>query len=144
MLLGKKTLLTASLAFAFALVTRNVAAQDLNSVLAKLDAAATNFHSTSANFEFDSYQTDPVPDTDVQKGTVYYDRKSGADCADGRTSMKTTASLFPKSSSFQAANSSFTKSLLTRSRAQKRPANTKAICCSASAPAAKIFRKNVM
>jgi len=75
MLLGKKTVLTASLAFAFALVTRNVVAQDLKSVLAKLDAAAPNFHSTSADFQFDSYQTDPVPDKEVQKGTVYYARR---------------------------------------------------------------------
>ncbi len=75
MLLRKKTLLTALLAFAFALVTRNVVAQDLNSVLAKLDAAAPNFHSTSADFQFDSYQTDPVPDKQVQKGTVYYARR---------------------------------------------------------------------
>ena len=75
MLLRKKTLLTALLAFAFALVTRNVVAQDLNSVLARLDAAAPNFHSTSADFQFDSYQTDPVPDKQVQKGTVYYARR---------------------------------------------------------------------
>jgi outer membrane lipoprotein-sorting protein len=75
MLLRKKTLLTASFAFAFALVTGNVVAQDLKSVLAKLDAAAPNFHSTSADFQFDSYQTDPVPDKEVQKGTVYYARR---------------------------------------------------------------------
>ncbi len=41
---------------------------------AKLDTAAANFHSTSADFEFDSIQTDPVPDKEVQKGTVYYER----------------------------------------------------------------------
>lgn len=75
MLLGKKTLLTVSLALAFALAPRNVVAQDLKSVLAKLDAAAPNFHSTSADFQFDSYQTDPVPDKEVQKGTVYYARR---------------------------------------------------------------------
>lgn len=44
------------------------------SVLAKLDTAAANFHSTSADFEFDSIMTDPVPDKEVQKGTVYYER----------------------------------------------------------------------
>jgi outer membrane lipoprotein-sorting protein len=51
------------------------AADDLDTVLRKLDAAAARFKSTAADFEFDSIQTDPVPDKDVQKGTVYYDRK---------------------------------------------------------------------
>ncbi len=51
---------------------------DLNGVLAKLDAAAARFKSTSAEFEFDSIQTDPIPDKDVQTGTVYYDRKGNA------------------------------------------------------------------
>ncbi len=51
-------------------------AQDpaLAAVLAKLDAAAKDFHTTTASVEFDSIQTDPVPDTDVQKGTAYYQR----------------------------------------------------------------------
>ncbi len=74
----KKTLVAASLALFFAPVTPKIAAQDLKTVLAKLDAASANFHSTTADFEFDSTQTDPVPNTDVQKGTVYYDRKNGA------------------------------------------------------------------
>ncbi|MGB8030313.1 MAG: hypothetical protein WCF30_11680 [Terracidiphilus sp.] len=47
-------------------------AEDLDGVLAKLDAAAKNFHTTTASFEFDTVQTDPIPDTDVQKGAVYY------------------------------------------------------------------------
>jgi outer membrane lipoprotein-sorting protein len=51
---------------------------DLKSVLARLDAAALNFRTTSADVEFDSIETDPIPDTDVQKGVVYYERKSGA------------------------------------------------------------------
>ncbi|HEY1646387.1 MAG TPA: hypothetical protein VGF96_00275 [Terracidiphilus sp.] len=50
------------------------AADDLNSVLSKLNAAAANFHTTSADVEFDTVQTEPVPDTDVQKGAVYYQR----------------------------------------------------------------------
>jgi outer membrane lipoprotein-sorting protein len=74
MFLGRKILLTASLALFLAPFTPNIAAQDLKTVLAKLDAAAPNFHSTSADFEFDSYQTDPVPDKEVQQGTVYYAR----------------------------------------------------------------------
>ena len=51
------------------------AAGDLKTTLAKLDAAAAKFRSTTADFEFDSVQTDPVPDTEVQKGTAYYQRK---------------------------------------------------------------------
>jgi outer membrane lipoprotein-sorting protein len=74
MFLRKKTVITASLALFLWPMALSLAAQDLKSVLAKLDAAAPNFHSTSADFEFDSYQTDPVPDKEVQKGTVYYAR----------------------------------------------------------------------
>jgi outer membrane lipoprotein-sorting protein len=47
-------------------------------VLRQLDQAAANFHSTSADFEFDSVETDPIYDKDVQKGTVYYERKGNA------------------------------------------------------------------
>ncbi|HUB29027.1 MAG TPA: hypothetical protein VL967_04990 [Terracidiphilus sp.] len=47
----------------------------LQKVLHELDVAAANFHSTTADFEFDSIMTEPVPDKDVQKGTVYYERK---------------------------------------------------------------------
>jgi outer membrane lipoprotein-sorting protein len=71
---GKKTLIVALFVFLFASTAPKIAAQDLKTVLAKLDAAAANFHSTSADFEFDSIQTDPVPNKDVQKGTVYYER----------------------------------------------------------------------
>ncbi len=34
-------------------------ADDLASVLRKLDAAAKDFHTTAANFEFDTIQTEP-------------------------------------------------------------------------------------
>ena len=44
-------------------------------VLRQLDEAAKGFHSTSADFEFDSVSTDPVYDKDVQKGVIYYERK---------------------------------------------------------------------
>jgi outer membrane lipoprotein-sorting protein len=53
------------------------AADDLSAALSKLDAASASFHTTSADVEFDTAQTNPVPDTDVQKGVVYYER-SGA------------------------------------------------------------------
>jgi outer membrane lipoprotein-sorting protein len=49
-----------------------------DAVLRRLDVAAANFHSTSADFEFDAVETDPIPDKDVQKGTVYYERKGNS------------------------------------------------------------------
>lgn len=60
--------------FSAMLPTRAFAAGDLKATLARLDAAAARFHSTAANFEWTSVQTDPVPDKDVQTGVVYYQR----------------------------------------------------------------------
>jgi outer membrane lipoprotein-sorting protein len=71
---GVKGLLLASAALLFAVTSPHLAAQDLKTVLSKLDTAAANFHTVSADFQFDSFQTDPVPDKDVQKGTIYYQR----------------------------------------------------------------------
>jgi outer membrane lipoprotein-sorting protein len=51
-----------------------VAADDLENVLSRMDAASAKFHTTSADVEFTTAQTKPIPDTDVQKGTVYYKR----------------------------------------------------------------------
>jgi len=53
-------------------------ADEKDKVLRRLDVAAANFHSTSADFEFDSVTTDPIPDKDVQKGKVYYQRNGKA------------------------------------------------------------------
>jgi len=53
-------------------------AEDVNSVLRKLDAAAAKFQSTSADFKAESVTTDPIPETEVQTGTVYYERKGGS------------------------------------------------------------------
>ncbi|MGP8251604.1 MAG: LolA family protein [Terracidiphilus sp.] len=55
-----------------------VAAQDLQSVLNRMDAASAKFHTTSADVEFTTAQTKPIPDTDVQKGTVYYKREGSS------------------------------------------------------------------
>jgi|CZKF01.1.fsa_nt_gi outer membrane lipoprotein-sorting protein len=52
--------------------------KEKDKVLRRLDEAAANFRSTSADFEFDSVETDPIPDKDVQKGTIYYERKAGS------------------------------------------------------------------
>jgi outer membrane lipoprotein-sorting protein len=54
------------------------AADDKDKVLDRLNTAAANFHSAAADVEFDTIETDPVPDTDVQKGVVYYERKGTA------------------------------------------------------------------
>lgn len=68
------TLLLAFAGFLFALPSPHLGAQDLKTVLSKLDTAAANFHTVSADFQFDSIVTDPVPDKTVQKGAVYYER----------------------------------------------------------------------
>lgn len=58
-------------------LSRSASADDLKQYLQRLDAAAKDFHTTTAAFEFDTIQTEPVPDTDVLKGTVYYQRSGG-------------------------------------------------------------------
>jgi outer membrane lipoprotein-sorting protein len=78
--LRSKSIFAAALLLGFLSCRAALAAtqDDLKSVLDRLNVAAANFHSTSADFEFDSIQTDPIPDTDVQKGVVYYERKNDA------------------------------------------------------------------
>jgi outer membrane lipoprotein-sorting protein len=49
----------------------------LESVLKKMDAAASNFRTTQADFGWEQYQK-VVNDKDTQKGTVYY-RRAGKD-----------------------------------------------------------------
>ncbi|HTW81285.1 MAG TPA: hypothetical protein VME23_17185 [Terracidiphilus sp.] len=49
-------------------------AQNLQSVLSRMDAAAAKFRNTSADVEFSSI-VPPIPDPEVQKGTVYYQRE---------------------------------------------------------------------
>ena len=49
----------------------------LESVLKKMDAAASNFRTTQADFVWEQYQK-VVNDKDTQKGTVYY-RRAGKD-----------------------------------------------------------------
>jgi outer membrane lipoprotein-sorting protein len=55
-----------------------VAPDEKEKVLRQLDEAAKNFRSTSADFQFDSVETDPIPNTDIQKGKVYYERKGNS------------------------------------------------------------------
>jgi outer membrane lipoprotein-sorting protein len=72
------------LAIAVALVcissqaARAAAPDDLKSVLDRLNGSAANFHSTSADVEFDDITTAPIEDKDVFNGVVYYDRKGTA------------------------------------------------------------------
>lgn len=77
MSLREKLIAAAALA-CMALPMRAHAADDLQRVLHDLDVASASFRSTSADFEFDTYQTDPFPEKDTQKGTAYYERKAGA------------------------------------------------------------------
>jgi outer membrane lipoprotein-sorting protein len=79
----KRKLVVAALMAALLLAARMAIAAPADekakdAVLRRLDVAATNFHSTSADFEFDAVETDPIPDKDVQKGTVYYERKGNS------------------------------------------------------------------
>lgn len=75
----KSKLLVAAALLSIALPVRSAfAADDLARVLHELDVSAAGFHSTSASFQFDSYQTDPIPEKDTQKGTAYYERKGTA------------------------------------------------------------------
>lgn len=77
-------------------------AEDKASVLAKLDTAARGFHTTTATVEFDSIQTDPVPDKDIMTGTAYYERNSHFEMAvhftthisDGRSQPTAKAYIF--------------------------------------------------
>lgn len=73
-----KLTLLAVLAVVFCTALPARAADPLDAVLHQLDAAAARFHTTSADFVFESVQTDPIPDTDTQKGSVYYERKGSA------------------------------------------------------------------
>jgi hypothetical protein len=77
-----KLKLVCAAALALAIVPARAATatpqDDLKSVLDRLNVSAAKFHSASADVEFDTIETDPVPDTDVQEGVVYYDRKDGA------------------------------------------------------------------
>ena len=78
MSLSKKLALFAALSITLLLVRPTSAADDVQRVLHELDIASANFHSTAADFQFDTYQTDPFPEKDTQKGTVYYERKGPA------------------------------------------------------------------
>jgi outer membrane lipoprotein-sorting protein len=71
----RKLVFAASMMLFLLPVRAAFAADDLDKVLRRLDAASANFHTTSADFEFDTVTTQPIYDKDVQKGTAYYKRE---------------------------------------------------------------------
>ncbi len=73
----KSTLVLFAVLVAAVLPAQRARAGDLTTVLEKLDAAARDFHATTATFEFDTIQTDPIPDKDVMTGTAYYEHRDG-------------------------------------------------------------------
>lgn len=78
--MGNKIFLAALIALFLApsMTPAASATEEKERVLRKLDASAANFHATSADFQFDTVMTEPIPEKDVQKGTVYYERKGSA------------------------------------------------------------------
>lgn len=70
----KQILVAIPLMLMFATVD-HLRAQDLKSVLAELDASSGRFQKASADLEYQNVMTDPVPDTEIQKGAIYYLRK---------------------------------------------------------------------
>jgi outer membrane lipoprotein-sorting protein len=76
MMLSRKLFFAAAIVLAMVPARSAFAADDLQTVLRKLDTASANFRSTSADFEFDTVTTVPIFDKDVQKGIVYYKRDS--------------------------------------------------------------------
>ena len=56
----------------------SAAPDEKEKVLRRLDEAAKNFRSTQADFQFDSVETDPISEDDVQKGAVFYERTGSA------------------------------------------------------------------
>jgi outer membrane lipoprotein-sorting protein len=54
-----------------------LAADDLATVLSKLDAASAKFKSAQADIISENTQTQPIPDTDTQAGTILFEREGG-------------------------------------------------------------------
>jgi len=64
--------------FALAVAARPAfAADDLDKVLAKLDASAAKFNSAQAQIVWDNVQTKPIEDDEKQTGTALFERKDG-------------------------------------------------------------------
>lgn len=70
--------IAAALTFALCFIPSALAADNLQSVLNRLDQAAASFHTTTADFVFDTETVEPIADTDIQQGIVYYERSGAA------------------------------------------------------------------
>jgi len=70
----RKTFVSLSIIAVSLLLLQAAHGDDLSKVLQELDAAAKDFHTTTTNVEFDTIQTDPIPDKDVMTGMAYYER----------------------------------------------------------------------
>jgi len=62
---------------ALGLAASALAADDLATVLAKLDAASAKFKSAQADIVSENTQTQPILDTDTQTGTILFEREGG-------------------------------------------------------------------
>lgn len=76
-------------------MARAQANQDLQKVLAEMDAASARFHSAQANFQWDQFER-VVSSTDTQKGIIYFEHTGGTtsvavdiQTADGQPAKKT-------------------------------------------------------
>jgi hypothetical protein len=58
--------------------TTALAADDTARVLRELDSAAGKFKNATADFVWQTVQTEPVPDTETQSGTIYFKRSGDA------------------------------------------------------------------
>jgi outer membrane lipoprotein-sorting protein len=76
----RQLVLTGVLAGVFAFVFAAIpafAAEDLDKVLARLDASAAKFKSAQAQIVWDNVQTKPIEDDDKQTGSAIFERKDG-------------------------------------------------------------------
>ena len=74
---SRRILVSIALLLAAAAAIPARAADDLDKVVARLDASAAKFKSAQADITWDNVQTQPIPDTDRQGGTILFERKGG-------------------------------------------------------------------
>jgi outer membrane lipoprotein-sorting protein len=74
---GQRSVILIALLLLVVASTSASAADDLDKVLAKLDASAAKFKSAQGDVTWDHEQVQPLPDSDIQAGTVLFERKGG-------------------------------------------------------------------
>lgn len=92
---SRKMLIATAIASLFCGIKGASAADNLQQVLSQLDKASANFRTTSAEFKADSAMTDPIPQTDTQTGTIYFQRK-GSDFQIGMRITEANGKPVPK------------------------------------------------